>query len=286
MMKEEITFTLRGDASISDREDMSVDFDWNSFSADDHAMWTRLFNRQMPVLKGRACNEYLDGIKKLGLTAEGGIPKYDEVSAKLMALTGWKLVTVAGYLPIDVFWGHLAKRQFPVTTFIRTPDEIDYLQEPDIFHDLFGHVPMLTHPEFAEYFHAFGEGGLRAIEHGYSPLLETLYWFTVEFGLINTDEGMRIYGAGIVSSKGESEFCLSEKATQVAYDMQRVMATKFRIDTFQNLYFVIDSFKQLMDSTAVDFLPVYEAVEKMEPIGVAQTASGDKILQQGKKAAA
>lgn len=280
-MREEITFQLRGDASISDREDLSVDFDWQSFTKDEHDMWRFLFNRQMGVLKNRACQEYLDGIEKLGFSAEQGIPRYDDVSARLMALTGWKLVTVAGYLPIDVFWGHLAKRQFPVTTFIRTPEQIDYLQEPDVFHDLFGHVPMIAHPQFAEYFHAFGEGGLKALKHGFSPILETLYWFTVEFGLINTPDGVRIYGSGIVSSKGESEFCLSPNATHVAYDMQRIMATKFRIDTFQNLYFVIDSFKQLMDSTAPDFLPIYEAVTKMNPIDIAKTTPGDLVLQLG-----
>ncbi len=284
-MREELGFDLRGDYSATDREDMTVDFKWESFTSDNHDMWRFLFKRIMPELKTRACKEYLDGIEALDFAGENGIPNYDRISEKLMKRTGWRLVTVPGLLPPEVFFAHLAKRQFPVTTFIRKPEEIDYLQEPDIFHDMFGHVPMIAHPVFADYFHKFGTGGLKALKHGYLPYLETLYWFTIEFGLINTPEGRRIYGSGITSSMGESKFSLSPQATHIAFDLKRIMRQQYRIDVFQAQYFVIDSFEQLLDSTAPDFIPYYEEVSAQSKVAVGDTLPSDTVLQLGKKTA-
>lgn len=280
-MREEIGFELRGDYAASGRDDMTVDFKWESFTPDHHAMWRFLFDRIMPELQDRVCQEYLDGVATLDFAGENGIPNYDRISRKLTERTGWKLVTVPGYLPAEVFYTHLSKRQFPVTTFIRKPEEVDYLQEPDIFHDMFGHVPMLAHPVFADYFHSFGLGAVKAMEHGYLPMLDTLYWFTVEFGLINTPKGRRIYGAGITSSLGETRYCLSEKPAHVKLDVKRVMRQKYRIDTFQHHYFAIDSFEQLLEASKPDFLPYYREVEAAGPVEVTELLPTDTLLQPG-----
>lgn len=282
-MKEEPCFKLRGDYSNVNPEDMTCDFRWEQFSDDHHSMWRFLFQRIMPELQNRACQEYLDGVALLDFAGENGIPNYDRISAKLRARTGWQLVTVPGLIPAEIFFAHLAKRQFPVTTFIRKPEEIDYLVEPDIFHDMFGHVPMLAHPVFADYFHAFGEGGIKAHQHGYLPYIETLYWFTVEFGLINTPKGRRIYGSGITSSMGESKFSLSEKPHHVAFDVKRMMRQRYRIDTFQNPYFVIDSFEQLLDATKPDFLPIYKEVSGSESVDVGKVLPNDILFQKGQE---
>ncbi len=279
-MREEVTHKLRADFSKA-REDMTIDFDWATFTKEDHAMWRQLFPRQMETLKNRACKEYLDGIKKLGFAEENGIPNFERISDKLQKLTGWRLVVVPGYLPGDVFHTHLSKRQFPVTTFIRTPEQIDYLKEPDIFHDMFGHVPMLAHPVFADYMHAFGCGGVKAHKHNFIDFLDTLYWFTIEFGLINTPEGVRIYGSGIVSSKGESIYCLEKRPNQIAYDLKRIMRSKYRIDTYQATYFVIDSFEQLMESTKPNFLPIYQEVSKLSSVPIGEIIPEDKVIQRG-----
>lgn len=277
-MREDLTFQLRGDYTLV-AEDMTCNFKWEQFTSDHHAMWRFLFDRIMPVIRPRVCDEYHEGIRLLDFAGENGIPNYDRISEKLMKLTGWRLVTVPGLIPAEVFFAHLAKRQFPVTTFIRTPEEIDYLQEPDIFHDMFGHVPMLAHPVFADYFHAFGCGGVKAHAHGYLPYLEALYWFTIEFGLINTPNGRRIYGAGITSSLGESVYALSDQPAHVAFDVKRIMRQNYRIDTFQHHYFVVDSFEQLRASTAPDFLPYYQEVATLPSIGVTELLAGDRLIQ-------
>jgi len=280
-MREEIGFELRGDYTDMNAEDMTVNFKWEQFTEENHEMWRFLFKRLLPELKDRACDEYMQGIEALDFAGENGIPNYDRISDRLQKLSGWRLVTVPGLLPADVFFQHLAKRQFPVTTFIRKPEEIDYLQEPDIFHDMFGHVPMIAHPVFADYFHAFGEGAMKALKHGYLPYLETLYWFTIEFGLINTPKGRRIYGAGISSSLGEVKYSLSNKPTHVAYDVKRIMRQKYRIDTFQHHYFVIDSFEQLLESTRPDFLPYYQEVSAQPPVAVEDILPEDQLFQRG-----
>jgi len=278
-MREEIGFDLRGDYAGADATDMTVDFKWESFTPEHHAMWRFLFARIMPELKDRACREYLDGIEALDFAGENGIPNYDRISARLMKRTGWKLVTVPGLLPADIFFTHLSKRQFPVTTFIRKPEEIDYLQEPDIFHDMFGHVPMLANKTFADYFHSFGEGALKAMKTGHLPYLETLYWFTVEFGLINTPQGRRIYGSGITSSLSESKFALSDQPAHVAFEPKRVMRQKYRIDTFQHHYFVIDSFEQLLEISKPDFLPYYQEISQLPAVAVEELLPTDTMVQ-------
>ena len=275
-MREPIDFSLRADYSTAN-PDYTCGFRWEDFTAEDHSMWGFLYRRQSELLRNRACPEFLDALSELRFS-DAQIPPYDEVSESLTKLTGWKLVVVPGYLPGEVFHEHLAHCRFPVTAFIRRPDQVDYLQEPDIFHDLFGHVPMLAHPVYADYMQAFGRGGVRAHELGHIELLDTLYWFTVEFGLTQTKLGRRIFGAGILSSKGESVYCLeSPVPNRIAYDLRRVMRSRYRISEFQKTYFVIDSFEALMASTQPDFAPIYEEVSRLSHIEVGALCPEDRL---------
>jgi phenylalanine-4-hydroxylase len=191
------------------------------------------------------------------------IPDFERASDKLEKLTGWRTVAVPSLVPDDVFFDHLANRRFPVGQFIRRPDQLDYIEEPDVFHDFFGHVPMLAHPVFANYMEAYGKGGQRALkEFGKLKNLARLYWYTVEFGLIEKPEGLRIYGSGIVSSRAESIYAVeSPSPNRIHFDLERVMRTDYRIDDFQETYFVISSFDELFDATYKDFAPLYAKLE-------------------------
>lgn len=279
MLKEKPQ-NLRGDYAHAN-PDATIDFKWESFTEADHDMWRLLYKRTMPITLTHACPEYLEGVRQLGFDQEDGIPHFERVNERLHKLTGWQIVTVPGLVPAESFFPMLAARKFPMTTFIRKPEEIDYLEEPDIFHEMFGHVGMLANPLFADYSQAFGEGGLKAQKHGYLAYLEALYWFTIEFGLVQTKNGPRIYGGGITSSIGESVHCLSEKATHIGYDVKRIMRQKYRIDTYQNNYFVIDSFEQLLESTKPDFLPYYEEISQQPLVEIEKVLPTDVILQRG-----
>ena len=212
-----------------------------------------------------------------------GIPDYRELNARLMAATGWQVVAVPGLVPDDVFFDHLANRRFPAGNFIRTPQQLDYLQEPDVFHDVFGHVPMLADPIFADYMVAYGEGGLRSLQFDALKQLARLYWYTVEFGLIRESGGLRIYGAGIVSSYAESVFALdSDSPNRIGFDLARVMRTDYRIDDFQQNYFVIDSLDQLLETTVnTDFAPLYAANAALPSIPIADILPDDSVITRG-----
>jgi phenylalanine-4-hydroxylase len=260
-----------------------VEQPWSSYSKTDHETWATLFRRQRELLVGRAAQEFLDNQERLGMSAEA-IPRFDELNQKLRASTGWELIGVEGLLPELTFFDHLASRRFPVTWWIRRPDQIDYIAEPDLFHDLFGHVPLLANPMFADYMQAYGKGGVRASGFGPEALanLTRLYWYTVEFGLIRTAQGLRIYGSGIVSSKGESIYCLDSAApNRIGFDLKRVMRTRYRIDTFQKTYFVIDGFKQLIEATAPDFAPIYAEVAQLPAIPAGEVLPTDQVYQRG-----
>jgi len=256
--------------------------DWDAFTADEHAMWDRLFARQSAMLPGRASDAFLRGIDVLRLE-KPGIPDYRDLSARLMEATGWRVVAVPGLVPDDVFFHHLANRRFPAGNFIRTPQQLDYLQEPDVFHDVFGHVPMLADPVFADYMAAYGRGGLRSLKYDALKQLARLYWYTVEFGLIREGGALRIYGAGIVSSYAESLFALdSESPNRIGFDLSRVMRTDYRIDDFQQNYFVVDSLDQLLDVTVnTDFAPLYAANAALPPIPIADILPGDTVITRG-----
>ncbi|MEM7493226.1 MAG: phenylalanine 4-monooxygenase [Pseudomonadota bacterium] len=240
------------------RPDWTIDQNWSSYTDTEHQTWDTLYKRLVKVLQGRAAPEFLNGLEALNLN-RGGIPNFETMSDELEKLTGWRVVAVPGLVPDEVFFDHLANKRFPAGSFIRKPDQLDYIQEPDVFHDVFGHVPMLTNPVFADYMQAYGEGGLRSLRHASLKNLAALYWYTVEFGLIQTDQGLRIYGAGIVSSPAETQFSLEDPSpNRIGFDLQRLMRTDYRIDDFQQTYFVIDTYEQLFQSTVdTDFAPLY-----------------------------
>lgn len=262
--------------------DWTIDQNWSGYSDEGHATWDTLFERQRKMLPGRAAQAFLDGVDILQLS-KPGIPDFDELNRILMDATGWKVVAVPGLVPDDVFFDHLANRRFVSGNFIRKPDQLDYLQEPDIFHDVFGHVPMLADQRFADYMEAYGRGGIRALQFGALKQLSRLYWYTVEFGLIQEPEGLRIYGAGIVSSYGESIFALdSDSPNRIMFDLERVLRTEYRIDDFQQNYFVIPSLDELLRVTVeTDFKPVYEKIADLPDIAIAEIVEGDEVLTHG-----
>jgi phenylalanine-4-hydroxylase len=262
--------------------DWTIPQDWEAFSADEHAMWDRLFARQCDMLPGRAAAAFLRGVDVLKLT-QPGIPDYRELNARLVAATGWQVVAVPGLVPDDVFFDHLANRRFPAGNFIRRPDQIDYLKEPDVFHDVFGHVPMLADPVFADYMVAYGKGGLRSLGFGALHKLARLYWYTVEFGLIEEAGALRIYGAGIVSSYGESVFALDDPSpNRIGFDLVRMMRTDYRIDDFQQNYFVIPSLDHLLKVTVeTDFGPLYGQLETLPDIAIADILPEDRVITRG-----
>ncbi|WP_321922736.1 phenylalanine 4-monooxygenase [Paraburkholderia guartelaensis] len=238
------------DAGLTTRPDFTIDQPLERYGAADHAAWDQLYRRQCALLEGRGCDAFMEGALRLGLNVSH-VPSFAQVSERLMAATGWRIVAVPGLVPERIFFEHLANRRFPVTWWMRRPDQLDYLEEPDCFHDLFGHVPLLTDPTFADAIHAYGRAAL-AVEERALPLLARLYWYTVEFGLmrdVNAPNGVKIYGAGIVSSKGETLYSVESTApNRLAFGLDRVLRTRYRIDTFQKTYFVIDSFAQLFDA--------------------------------------
>ena len=270
------------DADLPRSPDWTIPQGWGSYTAEDHQTWLTLYDRQAAILPGRACRQFLDGLAALDLRGEG-IPEFGALSERLKALTGWQVVAVPGLVPEDVFFEHLANRRFPAGNFIRRPDQLDYLQEPDIFHDVFGHVPMLTDPVFADYMVEYGRGGLRAGGFGRLGNLARLYWYTVEFGLLRTEEGLRIYGAGIVSSRTESVFALDDASpNRLGFDLERVLRTPYRIDDFQQVYFVIDSLQALLDRTVkTDFAPIYAALENASDYAIDAVLPQDQVYTRG-----
>jgi phenylalanine-4-hydroxylase len=266
-------------------EDWTIDQAWDRYTPDEHAMWDHLFARQAGMLPERVVPEFMGGLDILRMT-KPGIPNFDELSERLMKATGWQVVAVPGLVPDNVFFEHLANRRFVAGRFIRTPEQIDYLQEPDIFHDVFGHVPLLAHPVFADYMQAYGQGGLRADGLGVIEKLARLYWYTVEFGLIHQEDGLRLYGAGIVSSYGESRFALDDSSpNRLGFDLKRLMRTEYRIDDYQQTYFIIDSFEDLLRQTVeTDFAPIYTELASEPDLTVETILPGDRVHTRGTQA--
>ncbi|OYY69549.1 phenylalanine 4-monooxygenase [Sphingomonas sp. 28-63-12] len=265
--------------------DWTVPQDWERFTTADHAVWDTLFARQARLLPGRASTAFLRGLDALRLSTSG-IPNFEELSERLMRLTGWQVVAVPGLVPDDVFFDHMANRRFVAGNFIRGADQLDYLQEPDVFHDVFGHVPMLADPVFADYCVAYGEGGKRALGLGGLKYLSRLYWYTVEFGLIADPEGLRIYGAGIVSSAAETRFALDDASpNRIGFDLERVMRTDYRIDDFQQNYFVVPSYDELLRVTVeTDFAPLYDKIKPLPDIAIADILPDDVVITRGTQA--
>ncbi len=265
----------------SKRPDWTIDQGWNHYTAAEHATWKTLFERQTQLLPGRACDEFVQGMRDLPMGADQ-IPEFRHLSDVLMPRTGWQVVAVPGLVPDEVFFEHLANRRFPAGQFIRQPHELDYLEEPDVFHDVFGHVPMLMNPAIADFIQAYGVGGLRAQKLGKLANLARVYWYTVEFGLVKQADGLRIYGAGIASSHSESLFALGDASpNRVAFDLPRVMQTDYRIDDFQESYFVINSLDDLLDLAKIDFAPLYEQIAGQPDIAPGQLLAEDVLFNRG-----
>ncbi len=265
----------------SDRPDWTVDQGWSSYTPEQHAVWKTLYQRQTQLLPGLACDAFLDGMRKLPMAADR-IPDFEELSETLMKATGWQVVAVPGLVPDAVFFEHLANRRFPAGNFIRGAHELDYLEEPDVFHDVFGHVPMLMHPTMADFIQAYGQGGLRAQRVGKLAELARVYWYTVEFGLVRQGNGIRIYGAGIVSSFSESTFAVqSPSPNRIGFELERVMRTRYRIDDFQESYFVLDSLDDLLKLAQIDFEPYYAALNQGPTFEPGQVLAQDHVLHDG-----
>lgn len=266
------------------RTDWTIDQGWDSYAPAEHDVWITLYERQSALLPGRACDPFLRGLDALDLHRTG-IPEFGRINEDLKPLTGWTVVAVPGLVPDAVFFDHLANRRFPAGNFIRRPEQLDYLQEPDVFHDVFGHVPMLTDPTFADYMQAYGQGGLRALDMGRLHNLARLYWYTVEFGLLETPAGLRIYGAGIVSSHAESIFALDDPSpNRLGFDLARTMRTPYRIDDFQQVYFVIPSLQALLEATLADFGALYAGLATQKDIPIDAVLPGDRVFHRGSQA--
>ena len=279
-MTGETTHNLRGDYGHM-RDDCTVDQVWSAYTPDEHALWRRLYARQAALVPRYACREFIDSLSALDFG--DCIPRFEVVNPKLARATRWQLVAVPGLVPDRVFFAHLAGRRFPVTVWLRRPEEFDYIVEPDVFHDFFGHVPLLFDPVFADYLQAYGQGGLKAQALGAIEMLSRLYWYTVEFGLIETDAGLRTYGAGILSSGGEISHCIeSDLPNRIGFDLLRIMRTRYKIDTFQETYFVIRDFRELFEATAPDFTAYYDLLRGLEPHSASELLAADRVLHRGR----
>jgi len=264
---------LRGDYSGADAQYV-VKQDWAAYTPAQHELWRRLYQRQAKLIPGRACDVFIDSLARLEIA--DGIPDFERSSELLQRATGWRLVAVPGLVPEQVFFEHLAHRRFPVTVWLREPEEFDYIVEPDVFHDFFGHVPLLFNPIFADHMQEYGKGGLKAMGLDGLTMLARLYWYTIEFGLIKSPQGLRAYGAGILSSGGEIDYCLSSpKPRRLPFDVERVMRTLYKIDSYQETYFVIGDFQQLFDDTAPDFTPLYARLKQAAPLAADSLLPGE-----------
>jgi len=270
-----------GDGSRPERADWTVDQGWEHYTQEEHAVWKFLFERQSRLVPGRACREFEAGMRDLPIGPDQ-MPDFRRLSEVLSRRTGWQVVAVPGLVPDDVFFEHLANRRFPAGQFIRRADQLDYLEEPDVFHDVFGHVPMLMNPILADFVQAYGEGGLRAQRMGVLPNLARVYWYTVEFGLVQQTEGLRIYGSGIISSYAESLFALDDPSpNRVRFELERVMRTHYRIDDFQETYFVLHDLEELLELARVDFAPIYERIRQQSELEPGILLPEDDIMTRG-----
>jgi phenylalanine-4-hydroxylase len=268
-------------AAPNDRGDWTIDQRWADYTPTEHAVWKTLFERQTALLPGRACDEFIAGMRALPIDSDA-IPDFRRLSDVLLRHTGWQIVAVPGLVPDEVFFEHLANRRFPAGHFIRKPHELDYLEEPDVFHDVFGHVPMLMNPVIADFIQAYGAGGLRARRLGVLEQLARVYWFTIEFGLVRQRGELRIYGSGIVSSHSETRFALEDDSpNRIGFDLVRVMRTRYRIDDFQETYFVVDSLDALLDLARIDFAPLYERVRDLAELDPGDVLADDVVMSRG-----
>jgi phenylalanine-4-hydroxylase len=276
---------LRGDYSGASA-DYAVEQAWSQYTPQQHELWAKLLDRQLAMVERYGAPQFLAGLRSLDM--ERQIPRFDAASRILQRATGWEIVAVPGLIPEQQFFGHLAERRFPVTVWLRTPEEIDYLAEPDVFHDFFGHVPLLCDPVFADFVQAYGVAGRKAAAEGGVQMLARLYWYSVEFGLIKSGGALRTYGAGILSSAGETAYCIDSPVPhRIGFDLERVMRTEYLIDAYQKTYFVVESFEQLFrDSYDRDFAPIYRAFRDTPGLAPATILPTDSVVTRGTQSTA
>lgn len=270
---------LRGDYS-GVAADFTTTQDYAAYAPAEQDLWRKLYQRQIALMPRYAAQPVQDALAALDFG--GAIPDLDLVSEKLRRATGWRLVAVPGFIPDAAFFAHLARRQFPVTVWLRKPEEIDYLVEPDIFHDFFGHVPLLFDPVFADFLQLYGEKGAEAERLGATSILARLYWYTVEFGLIREADGIKAYGAGMLSSFAETAFSVADPSpNRLGFDLARVMRTAYRIDDFQQTYFVLESFGDLFRALQKDLRPLYERVRALPAFAPDDVLPSDRVFTRG-----
>ena len=252
------------------------------YGLEEHRIWDELYQRQIGLMPGHACREFMRGLERLNL-GRGGVPDFSEMSEELRSLTGWSVVPVPMLIPDHVFYYHLANRRFPAGNFIRSRAQFDYIQEPDVFHDVFGHVPLLTDPIFASYMQAYGRAGWKALKYNRLKALSALYWYTVEFGLILEDEQLRIYGAGILSGPTETVFSIEGRSpNRIHLNVDRVMRTDYTISDLQATYFVIESFRELFHLTEQrGFEPIYESLAPAFQYAKTAALDTDHVYHRG-----
>lgn len=262
-------------------EDWLVDQGFANYTDQDHETWGTLARRQRELLQGRIADEFLEGLDRLGI-GEAGIPDFRAMNERLRAATGWEVVAVPGLVPDIVFFKLMASRRFPAGFWIRKPEQLDYIEEPDVFHDVFGHVPLIAQQRYADYLEAFGKAGLVAAEHGSLQRLSRLYWYTVEFGLAETPEGLRIVGAGIASSPSETIFALeSASPNRVGFELGRVMRTRYRIDDFQETYFVLDGMNAWPALDLERLVPLWRELDALPDLDPGELDPADRALTRG-----
>ena len=267
---------LRSDVTLA--ADFVVPQNHSAYSAKDHEVWRTLYARQKDLLRGRAVDEFFDGLETLGVGAEG-IPDFRDLNRTLLAATGWSVVAVPGLVPDDVFFTHLAERRFPAGYWIRSPDQLDYIEEPDVFHDIFGHAPLLMLPRYARYMEAYGKAGREAAGTGRLRRLARLYWYTIEFGLMRTPAGLRIFGAGLASSGGEEAYCLDSPApNRILFDCERAMRTTYEIDAFQKTYFVLEGWNALPRLDSEELRARFQRVERLPDLASSETLASDILV--------
>ena len=232
------------------------------YTDDENQVWSELINGQLQLLEGNVCREYIEALEVMDFPRDR-IPQIHEISSVLMDHTGWSVAPVPALIDFTNFFKLLANRQFPAATFIRRKEDIGYLQEPDIFHEIFGHTPLLTDYRFAAFTEAYGKAGLAADKKDHA-MLARLFWFTVEFGLINSSDGLRSYGAGIVSSPGELTYAMeSDLPDRRPFDVLDALRTPYRIDIYQTVYFTLDSFDTLFELAQQDLIPLVHEARRM-----------------------
>jgi phenylalanine-4-hydroxylase len=266
--------------------DWTMPQNWQAFTAQQHETWRTLFDQQSAALDGYACRSFLDGLDILR-RLKRGVPDFAELNALLKPASGWEVVAVPGWIPNQPFFEHLANKRFPAANFVRPPEQIAYSEEPDMFHDIFGHIPMLTDPAFSDFLVAYGEAGLRAEKLGASDYLGRLWLYTVEFGLIVENGELRAFGGGLMSSFAETLSALTApEPRRIWLDIERVMRTRYNFDEFQQIYFVVASFEDLLRATEeTDFASLYRKIADQPALEPGDAWRGD-VAYEGRLPAA